>query len=265
MIRHGTLVACLIVSLGLFMGCCAVNGGEGAANSSEEEVYILTHKLPPAQPGIVQDVTIDIFVSADRECYRKGCEEMGDCNTQCVKVEPSHAQIFYHPGYRRGVSPARGGYSPGLAREARWHVQCVGNRSCLDDESNEECVAASECLNEEYTVRIKPAWKTPEQKSAGLKNSGFSSYMIEAAHACARKNSPATLFSPETEGEFSIPMPNNIIFSGPPIKPNFDRDGCGGTKAHKARMLEWYYDVELLRGGKVIMRLDPELWVEDGS
>ncbi len=259
--RRGFLVILLILSLCWFLGCAEVDGEAGIVPRDKPCAYVLTPDLPPAVPGIVQDTTVDIFVSSDPRCYTEACEKSGDCNTQCVRVDPMHAQIFYHPNYKRGVSAKEAGYTPGLPREARWHVQCAANPTCLKEDSREECVAARRCLNERLAVRIRPAKKTPEQKAAAFAKAGFSRRMTEAAKACAEKTPRGSLFNPEGDGEFLIPGPNNMIFSGPPIDPDFDKNGCPGAEEGDGAMMEWYYDVELLRGDKVIMRLDPEIWV----
>ena len=188
---------------------------------------------------------VEITLDLSRSCLQETCGPTGDCNADCARVSPMFAKVFW-------ASPAASGEvgDSSRAREVQWTVRCYTQpigRSC-EDSPYEECITRSPCLEEGDVVRIV-ASSDPEAKQV-LMNQLYPTMAAQHGYGATPDVARPSLFGRQS---WEIEAPHNAIRSGLPVSPDFSGDG----------LLEWFYDVELVRDGEVVLRLDPEIWIEE--
>lgn len=227
----------------------------------------------PAQAGVStfsENRVVEIRLAP--RCARQAeqsCEGGKECNTDCIFVTPVHAKLFYNPEYDLKYlenPPRRPSYRPGLARQVQWVVSCYSaqdgspDASCESD-PNVDCVTRA-CPEELLdAVVIKP---TPEDQTAAKSEQMKERWANGKSYSksrYARKPSISKhsgLFRGVDGERFVIKSPFNRVSSGLPRAPDFE-----GEPGDLPRRLEWFYDVEVVKDGKVIIRKDPEIWIEE--
>ncbi len=218
-------------------------------------------------PSYTETRVVEIRIAP--RCAKGGCREGEECNTECIYVTPVHAKLFYNPEYEirfLNTPPDNPSYRPGLARQVQWVVRCYSaqdgspNASCESD-PNVDCVtrACPQELLDAVVIRPTPADKTKEKRAAMKERFSNGASYSSSRYARRPSISKKEMLFKGVDGEkFVIKAPFNSVYGGLPQEPDF-----AGEPGSLPRRLEWFYDVEVIRDGKVIIRKDPEIWIEE--